>query len=758
MRKAKYRWQMPQKEAPSQEFIDSLAPYKLSKLAGELLWQRGIHSPEALRLFIEPDLADLHDPFLMFDMDRAVERIQQAIMNGEHILVYGDYDADGITSTTIMKETLELLGGNVEYVVPNRFLHGYGPNQELYASKINEGVTLIITVDNGVAGHEAIAFAQEQGIDVIVTDHHELPNELPEAFAIVHPRHPKGNYPFGDLAGVGVAFKVATALLEEAPIEFLDLVAIGTVADLVSLTGENRTLVKLGLQAIKVSERMGLTSLIQTSGLKDAASSTGVGFTLAPRLNAIGRLGDPTPAVELLSTFDEQEAQKLAQLLEEKNNQRKEIVETITTEALQMIHPEDPIHILAKENWHEGVLGIVAGKIMQETGSPALVLSLKEDGTAKGSGRSVEAVNLYQLLSTEKELFLNFGGHHAAVGLTLPAENLPILKERLFRWLKENQIDLSEGPSLAIDEIIEADQINVPFIQELQVLAPFGTDNPEPLFLFKENQASQLKQLGPQRQHLKFVFGTQLDVIAFQFGSDLSEFQDSPVEIVGKLSINEWNGIKKAQVMLEDFQVTGSQLFDWRVKAKRDVQQWGEHTLVIRFSTKQRSQWSVAITDFETLEQIDIIVKTNGIEEIAFLDCPQQKDLIKEIVALHDFNRVYCLFDSAEEAYLNGLGTREQYARLFAFIAQQQQVDVRYKLPVVAKHLDIPEKLLIFMIRVFFDLGFVTIVDGVMSKIEEPINHPLTDSAIYQERIAQIKSEEFLLLSSIAEIKSWLNM
>lgn len=406
-----YNWQLPKKTEMPIEFLQQCEKLNLNKTLARLLWQRGIQSEEALAEFLQPQIERLHDPFQLFEMEKVVERIQGAVLNGERIMVYGDYDADGITSTTIMTEALELLGADVSFYLPNRFKDGYGPNLAVYKEMIASGIQLIITVDNGVSGHEAIDYANEQGVDVIVTDHHELSKTLPNAFGIIHPRHPKGNYPFGELAGVGVAFKVACALLEEVPAEFLDLVAIGTVADMVSLTDENRILVTYGLKALQQTERLGLQALLKISGVDETKlDEQSIGFALAPRLNAIGRLADPNKAVTLLKTFDQSEAESLAKELDSINKERKSLVETITKEALALIEPEDDIHIVAKQGWHEGVLGIVAGRILKETGKPALVLTIKEDGIAKGSGRSTDSLNMFEMLDSLRDLFTSFGG------------------------------------------------------------------------------------------------------------------------------------------------------------------------------------------------------------------------------------------------------------------------------------------------------------------------------------------------------------
>ncbi|KAF1296956.1 single-stranded-DNA-specific exonuclease RecJ [Enterococcus sp. JM4C] len=764
MKQSNYHWQLPEEQQINEDFLQEIEKRGFSPLIGQLLWQRSIQTPEEMTSFLAPSLDQLHDPYLMHDMERAVSRIQQAVIGNEQILVYGDYDADGITSTTIMKETLELLGAEVDYFLPNRFIQGYGPNKAVYQEKIEAGVQLIITVDNGVAGHEALAYAKSQGVDVIVTDHHELPAELPEAYAIVHPRHPEGNYPFGDLAGVGVAYKVATALLEEAPAEFLDLVAIGTIADLVSLTGENRTLVTFGLAAMKQTERLGLAALFKESGVNpEEVTETSIGFSIGPRLNAIGRLDDPNPAVELFSTFDEEVAANLAALLNQKNDERKAIVEKITAEALAMVQPANQVHLIAHEGWHEGVLGIVAGRIMNETGKPTIVLTIKEDGSAKGSGRSVEALNLYEMLSSMNDLFTHFGGHHAAVGLTMPAENIASLQEQMNDYIVAQAIDLTKGVPLKIDEVLSVEEVSVAFIQQLRVLAPFGTDNPLPTFLFQAGSVNQIKRIGSEQQHLKFSLtkdAASLDAIAFGFGGQAQELENEGVKVVGELSINEWNGRKKPQLMVKDFAIEGLQLFDWRAKRFWQHPLISDASLYVVFAEKNKKilQQQVAeqAVTFESIEQIQQVIMDKQPKELIFVDCPETQDILKEITQLWDFSRIYLLFATPDEAYLNGVGSREQYARLFKFIHQHKQVDVRYKINSVAQFLKIPQNLLIFMIQVFFELGFVTIENGVLNKVEQPENHPLTESTLYQGRLKQIKSEEYLLLSDIPTIKNWL--
>ena len=761
MKKSKYEWCVQEKKELPNEFMELLANEKISSLLGQIIWHRGIQTQESLEKFLHPTVDNLYDPFLIYEMDKAIERIQVAVEQGEKILVYGDYDADGITSTTVMKEAIELIGGEVEFFLPNRFIHGYGPNKTVFEEKIQAGIRLIITVDNGVSGHEALQYAFDQGVDVIVTDHHELPLELPKAYAIIHPKHPDGSYPFGDLAGVGVAFKVATALLGELPAEFLDLVAIGTIADLVSLTDENRILVKMGLDVIQTGERIGLDYLIQASSLKkDTINEESIGFTIAPRLNALGRLGDASPGVELLTTFDEAEAKKISELINEQNELRKEIVTKITKEAFQMIQPNDSVHIVAKEGWNEGVLGIVAGRIMQETGKPTIVLTIdSKTNRAKGSGRSLSALNLYDCLNEIRELFIHFGGHHKAVGMTVLVDNIVKVKEHVLQYVKQNQIDFSKGQELSIDEIITVEQVTVPFIQQIKKIAPFGTDNPIPTFLFEQVVTKQVKQIGADKTHLKFQIeqnGCLLDSIAFQMGNQVDEFSREAVNVSGQLGINEWNGNKKAQLLVNDFSVDGKQLFDFRGKAKVEKQIPEEETLYIYFSKENKLMNKENEFLFTSLEETLEEIKQKNVSQLVFVDCPDDQEVIKKLVLIANIQRVYLLGLTQEEAFLTGVGTREQFARLYQFILKQPQVDVRYKLSDIAKYLNIQEKLLIFMIKVFFDLGFVTIKNGVLEKKENSVNRPLTDSQVYQLRLKKIKTEEFLLYSDCEVLMQWL--
>nr|WP_246601402.1 single-stranded-DNA-specific exonuclease RecJ [Enterococcus alishanensis] len=755
-----YQWKIPPVETVDENFKNEMEKAGYTENFITLLWQRNIHTMAAFEELKNTDISDLHDPFLLHDMDKAVERIQTAIMEGEPILIYGDYDADGITSTSILKEALETLGAEVGFVLPNRFIHGYGPNKELFAEKIDEGFSLIITVDNGVAGNEAIAYANQQNIDVIVTDHHELPPELPEAYCIIHPRFPGGNYPFGELSGAGVAFKLATALLEEVPVELLDLACVGTIADLVSLTGENRTIVKLGLQVIKQNQRLGLTQLLKVSGVDyQKIDETSIGFSIGPRLNAIGRLGDPNPAVDLMTTFDPDLANELAEKLNLINDERKKIVQDITAEALTMLDETAQVHLLAKENWNPGVLGIVAGNILKQTGKPAIVLAIDDEGNAKGSGRSVDSLDLFAMLNTMREYFTHFGGHAAAIGLTMPVEKIPALQAEMNQYISNNQIDLSKSNSLLIDEKISISDISLKLTDELKVLAPFGTDNPAPQFMLETGKVSGFRLIGGDHQHVKFSLvdkESEVDVIGFNFGESQEELQQDDLSFVGVLEINEWNGQKKVQFRLIDFKSEGLQIIDRRAKHTWQQKIDGDKLLYLAFQPKTKKVFQPIFGDqIITFDQA-LPAEIDSYQQLVVLDCPDELAILKQIVHLGNFQKVYLYLYSRDQAYINGMPDRQQFKDLYKFIIKQQKLDVRYKLKNISNYLRIPENLLVFMIHVFSELKFVTIDNGVLEAVSQPENRSFEESQAYQKRLGQINSEKFLLLEDIQSIRNWL--
>ncbi len=731
-----YNWQF----APQVEDADFT---KISKKAGlgpeaaRLLFSRGIKNEDQLSRFLTPTLDDLHDPYLLHDMDKAVNRIRRAIEQGELILVYGDYDADGMTSASILKETFEQLGAECLVYLPNRFTDGYGPNASVYKYFIEQqGVSLIVTVDNGVAGHEAIDLAQSMGVDVIVTDHHSMPEVLPDAYAIVHPEHPEADYPFKHLAGCGVAFKLACALLEEAQVELLDLVAIGTIADMVSLTDENRIMVQYGLEVLRNTQRIGLQELFEIAGIssRDVTEET-VGFQLAPRLNALGRLDDPNPAIELLTGFDDEEVHEIALMIQDKNEERKEIVQAIYEEAKSLVDPNKSVQVLAKEGWNPGVLGIVAGRLLEELGQTVIVLNI-EDGRAKGSARSIEAVDIFEALDPHRELFIAFGGHAGAAGMTLEAEQLDALSEILETYVTDKGIDAKGKSTLYLDEELDLENLSLETVKSFERLAPFGMDNQKPVFYIRDFKVENARSMGAGDSHLKLKIskGTaSFEVVAFGQGSKTTEFsQVKQLELAVTLSVNQWNGQTTLQLMMVDARVDGVQLFNIRGKNAS----LPDGVPVLDFTGK--------LPDLSSSSAV--VVK----------NLPEDITILKDIFQQYDFSAIYFKNDIAKAYYLTGYGTREQFAKLYKTIYRFPEFDIRYKLKDLSTYLKIEQILLVKMIQIFEELGFVIIENGVMRVNKDAAKRDIAESQIYQNLKKTVKDQEMMALGTVQEIYDFL--
>jgi single-stranded-DNA-specific exonuclease recJ len=716
---------------------------KIAKKAGlgpevaRLLYSRGVKDQEALSHFLTPTLDDLHDPYLLHDMDKAVERIRRAIEDGEFILIYGDYDADGMTSASIVKESLEQLGAEVAVYLPNRFTDGYGPNASVYKYFIEQqGISLIVTVDNGVAGHEAIDLAQSMGVDVIVTDHHSMPEVLPDAYAIVHPEHPDADYPFKHLAGCGVAFKLACALLEEVQVELLDLVAIGTIADMVSLTDENRIMVQYGLEVLRNTQRMGLQEMFNIAGIarNDVTEET-VGFQLAPRLNALGRLDDPNPAIDLLTGFDDEEAHDIALMIHEKNEERKEIVQAIYQEAKAMVDPAKKVQILAKEGWNPGVLGIVAGRLLEELGQTVIVLNL-EDGRAKGSARSIEALDIFEALDPHRNLFIAFGGHAGAAGMTLEADKLDTLSEILESYVLDKGLDATTKNNLSLDEELDLEALTIDVVKNFERLAPFGMDNQKPVFYIRDFQIENARAMGASNAHLKlkiFRGTSNFEVVAFGKGSLAAEFsQAKGIELAVTLSVNQWNGQTTLQLMMVDARVDGVQLFNIRGKSVPLPE-------------------GIPVLDF-TKDLPDLTTSP----AVVVKNIPEDLNPLKQIIQEQDFSAIYFKNDIDKAYYLTGYGTREQFAKLYKTIYQFPEFDIRYKLKDLSAYLKIEQILLVKMIQIFEELGFVTIENGVMKVNKEAPKRDIAESHIYQQLKQTVKDQEMMALATVQEIYDFL--
>jgi len=531
--------------------IYDLNLYGLPLPIAQVLSARGI-SPEESPAFLEPRLEDLNDPFLMRDMDKAVERIITAMKESQKIMVHGDYDVDGVTSLSLLYRNLTSIGLNVIPYIPDRFTEGYGLSSQGIEKAKEEGISLIITVDCGITALEEIEMARKYGIDVIVTDHHEPRETLPEATAIINPK--VDDYPFKDLAGVGVAFKLLEALYRKLSLNLnhlywdLDLVALGTVADIVPLVKENRVFVHFGLKILEKSKKAGIKSLKSVTGLNGKVEPWHISFILAPRLNAAGRLNHAIEAFKLLSTRDGLEALQLARELDRTNKERQGIERKILSEAKKMVRrmdlDKDWVIVLGSEDWHEGVIGIVASKLVEQYNRPTILLSFT-GGIGKGSGRSIQNFNLFNALLDLEKYLLSFGGHKMAAGLRLEKENLQDFRRALNKLAKERLKKEYFEPELYIDGEIRLSDINQDILSVYRKLSPFGMGNPQPVFVVKNVTVKNDIRVMKDR-HISFTLKQeQIERRAIAFDAmDKREIIQSgkPLNFAVQVSENNRNG------------------------------------------------------------------------------------------------------------------------------------------------------------------------------------------------------------------------
>ncbi len=572
---AKYRWsQLPCDEASASRLASQL---NISPLLASLLVTRGMDRLEEAEQFLKGSLADQHDPLLLSGMKEAVPRIRQAVENGERILIYGDYDADGVSSTTLMIHLMRRLGATYDYYIPHRTKEGYGLHIPVLEHFHKKGFTLIVTVDTGISAVDQVAYARSVGMDVIVTDHHEPPAILPEAYTLINPKLPYCSYPFKGLAGVGVAYKLAQALLgEDTPEAWTELAALGTIADLMPLTGENRVIVKSGLASMAHSAFPGMTALLGTSGWSSGeVTSTSVAFGLAPRINASGRMSHANRAVALLTAESMEEAEVIAEELDVLNKERQMLVEDMVQEALQQLESQEEaeglpdVIVVAGEGWNAGVVGIVASKLLERYYRPTIVLGIHpETGECKGSARSIPGFDIYEALTDCADLLDHFGGHPSAAGMSLGRERLEEFGRRLNAFAAGRLQPEHFVPVLQTDLACSLKDVTLQAIEQLQHLAPFGMANTCPRLLLRDLKLLECKQMGKDGKHLKLVLGQNgktVEAVAFGKGELASLLtEEARVDIVAEAGINEWNGSRKPQLMIQDLAVSHLQVFDYR--------------------------------------------------------------------------------------------------------------------------------------------------------------------------------------------------
>ncbi len=540
----------------------------VSPLLGRLLVNRGITDTEKADAFLVPDIGQLHDPFLFSQMGQAVDRLEQAVKKQEQVLIYGDYDVDGVTSVALMIRVLgKLLPGKILYYIPKRLEEGYGLHLNSLEKAFARGVQLIITVDCGITAVEEGAYLQSKGIDLIVTDHHQPQAEIPEAYAVIDPKVPGSGYPFTQLAGVGVAFKLLQGLacrfpeIKETLFNNLDLVAFGTVADIVPLLEENRVIVKHGLDQLQKSDNIGMQALIQIAGLGERVINAGhIGYLLAPRINAAGRMGNPSIGVKLFLTNDPIQAMDLAKELEKENQNRQMTENEVLQEAQTQIEAEPELAqehalVLAGEGWHIGVIGIVASKLVEIYHKPVVLIGFEGD-EGRGSGRSIAGFNLFNAIEGCGQFLVRYGGHEYAAGLTVTREKFRDFKKAFLNRVKSDLKEEDLLPWLKIESMVALNGITLDLARELSKLAPCGPANPTPVLGCKSLQLVEYRNVGENGKHLKLKVSHENVIregIGFNLGSLHQELASTKeVDVAFSLEENNWNGSVQVQLNLKD--------------------------------------------------------------------------------------------------------------------------------------------------------------------------------------------------------------
>jgi single-stranded-DNA-specific exonuclease len=772
MLRSRTRWDLQTADKQSvQTLVEQL---HLTPLVASLLVNRGFETVEEARSFLFIKKQHFYDPFLLKDMDLAVERIQKAIETGEKIRIFGDYDADGVSSTTIMIDTLTRLGANVDFYIPNRFTEGYGPNEMAFRLAAQEHVKLLITVDTGISAITEAKLAKELGIDYIVTDHHEPGPELPEALAIIHPKLKDNPYPFKDLAGVGVAFKVAHALLGEIPEHLLEIAAIGTIADLVPLTDENRLIAAKGIEQLRQTKRPGLVALIKNASIQqDTLNEESIGFGIAPRINAVGRLGAADPAVDLLMAADIETATDLASEIEAINKERQEIVAAIAEDAIREVEEhfppeENSVLVIGKEGWNSGIIGIVASKLVERFYRPTIVLSFdSEKGLAKGSARSIEGFDLFRNLSECRELLPHFGGHPMAAGMTLKLDDVDELRRRLNDLAKAQLTQQDFIPITKLDGKTNVAEVSIQSIEEMNLLSPFGVNNPKPRILIENVNLSGLRKIGANQTHLKMLLEDEqekLDAIGFGLGYYADQISPlAKVSVIGELSVNEWNNIRKPQIFLQDISVDKWQLFD--VRGINKVEKWFTHIpkeqrRVIFFS-------ETALQQFPSLNQDPNIILIQSEHEaeaidldqsnLILMDIPSSKSILMKLLKDKQPSRIYAHFYHQQDHFFSTMPTREHFKWFYAFLAKKGPLDVNRYGNDLAKYRGWSRDTVDFISKVFFELDFVTIENGLIMLKKQASKRDLSESESYKRKKEQFELEKELVYSSYQQLFDWFN-
>ena len=698
----------------------------------QLVLARQLATAESLDTFAKEETIH-HDPFLFSEMSKIITRINEAIDQGEPILIYGDYDADGVTGTSILVRCLRELGALVDYYIPNRFYEGYGPNEDAFMQAIADGYQLVITVDNGIAGVDEAEILLEHGVDLIITDHHQVKETLPRAYAILHPELDE-NYPFHHLSGAGVALKVAEALLQEViPEDFYAIAMLGTIGDVVPLIDENRSIVKRGLAALRETEIEGLNAMMDLAGTeKSEVTEVNVGFELCPRLNAPGRMDEAALSVECLIAESEEEAKLIADQIESFNSERQKVTQKVLEEATKLVDAKTlakkKVVILYSPNWHEGILGIVAGRLAKQWQKAVFVVTDDHEGFLKGSARAVEGYHLFELLNKCQDLIERFGGHALAAGITFAPENLQALEDKMNELLQEVEVT----PSLQVDLSLPLADLNISFVEQLSILAPFGEGNRPPVIELKNVYVKNVKPIGNKLQHLKFTLYQEkhsVDVIAFnQAPLAMYLTPDTLFSFVGEVKINEWNGNRSVQFHFIDVLCNEFQFIDLRNRQAYEQ----------RKDQLQLATMYTNATEADEIETLVINQLPNSKEELMTLIKRKKPGNI--VIAPLESNVTFA--------------PREKFVIVYKVVKQHGPITLNHQMINYFMRLGISKNELLFILQVFFEVELVIIKNGSVFPTDSVTKRDLAEAPTYQSQKAKLEMLEFFELTTWSELKT----
>ena len=698
----------------------------------QLVLARQLATAESLDTFAKEETIH-HDPFLFSEMSKIITRINEAIDQREPILIYGDYDADGVTGTSILVRCLRELGALVDYYIPNRFYEGYGPNEDAFMQAIADGYQLVITVDNGIAGVDEAEILLEHGVDLIITDHHQVKETLPRAYAILHPELDE-NYPFHHLSGAGVALKVAEALLQEViPEDFYAIAMLGTIGDVVPLIDENRSIVKRGLAALRETEIEGLNAMMELAGTeKSEATEVNVGFELCPRLNAPGRMDEAALSVECLIAESEEEAKLIADQIESFNSERQKVTQKVLEEATKLVDvktlAKKKVVILYSPNWHEGILGIVAGRLAKQWQKAVFVVTDDHEGFIKGSARAVEGYHLFELLNECQDLIERFGGHALAAGITFAPENLQALEDKMNELLQEVEVT----SSLQVDLSLPLADLNISFVEQLSILAPFGEGNRPPVIELKNVYVKNVKPIGNKLQHLKFTLYQEknsVDVIAFnQAPLAMYLTPDTLFSFVGEAKINEWNGNRSVQFHFIDVLCNEFQFIDLRNRQAYEQR-------------KDQLQLATMYTNATEADEIETLV----INQLP----SSKEELMTLITRKKPGNIVIAPLESNVT-----FAPREKFVSVYKVVKQHGPITLNHQMINYFMRLGISKNELLFILQVFFEVELVIIKNGSVFPTDSVTKRDLAEAPTYQSQKAKLEMLEFFELTTWSELKT----